>query len=42
MSQEIINKLVKYIDDRIHNNRDLSLTWYGGEFLLVIDVIEQI
>ena len=44
MSKEVANSLIKWIKNRIekYNVKDLHLTFYGGEPLLRVDLIEYI
>lgn len=42
MSDETANNIVDFIRNNLKNNSDLDITWYGGEPLLAIDVIEKI
>ncbi len=42
MSQDVQNKIVEFCENRIKTINSLSITWYGGEPLLAIPVIENI
>ncbi len=42
MSEEIIESTIKYIKENSKNKESLGITWYGGEPLLAIDIIEKI
>lgn len=42
MSDEVILSLVSFIKNYIGGKEPLSITWYGGEPLLAIDIIERI
>ena len=42
MSDEVQQKVIEFLDERIANIKALNITWYGGEPLLAISVIENI
>jgi len=42
MNQEVVNKTLEFIKGSMETRKNLSITWYGGEPLLGIDIIEQI
>ncbi len=39
MREDIINGLKKFVDDNVGNYSGLSISWFGGEPLLALDVI---
>ncbi len=42
MSPEVIEAIVKAVDDRSEGMKSLDINWYGGEPLLALDVIEEL
>ncbi|MEG0249554.1 MAG: SPASM domain-containing protein [Peptostreptococcus sp.] len=42
MSNDIISKVIDFIGDKLSKDDSLSITWYGGEPLMSIDIIEKI
>ncbi len=42
MSTELMDRLVDFVDRRGRALRQLIVTWYGGEPLLAMDIIEQL
>lgn len=42
MSSDVMDGVVKLLEDRVNHIRSFSVTWYGGEPLLAIDVIEKL
>lgn len=42
MTLKVIQKLKKFVTDKIDNLSNLNVTWYGGEPLLQIGVIEKL
>ena len=42
MSKDVQESIVKFVKSRIRKINHLSITWYGGEPLLAIDVIENL
>lgn len=42
MDKDVQESIVKFVESKIHKIDNLSITWYGGEPLLAIDVIENL
>lgn len=42
MSPEVIDAIVKAVDDRADSMKSLDVNWYGGEPLLALDTIEEL
>jgi uncharacterized protein len=42
MSHEVQDAVVKMVAKRIKNKRNLSVTWFGGEPMLALDVMENL
>lgn len=42
MSDEIVNAIIKLLDRRVPNLRALNLSWFGGEPMLALPIIEAI
>jgi uncharacterized protein len=42
MSSEVEKALITFVKDRVVKDGGLSVTWYGGEPLLCVDVIERL
>lgn len=42
MSKKIENVLVHFVEDKIQKGGSLSVTWFGGEPLLKLDIIERL
>lgn len=42
MSREVEDAIVRYVDDSIEKNGNLSVTWFGGEPLLCMGTIERL
>lgn len=42
MSEEIISATIEFINTNTKNKENLGITWYGGEPLLAVDIIEKI
>lgn len=42
MSQEVQDNIIKLVCDEAGNINDLTITWYGGEPLLALNVIKQL
>lgn len=42
MSPRVVESLIAFVEKRSANLRDLQISWYGGEPLLAMDVIEDI
>lgn len=42
MSQEVEGALIHFVRDRVVKDGKLSVTWYGGEPLLCLDIIERL
>lgn len=42
MNEEVINDIIKFVENKSKNIKYLSVTWYGGEPLLEIGVIQKL
>lgn len=42
MSTETQNAIVKYVKANIHNYRGLNISWFGGEPLMALDIIQSL
>lgn len=42
MSHDVINAVEKLVNENLEQQGQLSITWFGGEPLLAIDLIEEI
>ncbi len=42
MTQEVQDKIIDLVKEQVPRLTDLSITWYGGEPLLALDIIEQL
>lgn len=42
MSREVIDAIKKYVDQLKENTKYLGITWYGGEPLLALDIIDEL
>lgn len=40
MTKSIVDKIIQLIDEKLNYNGTLDITWYGGEPLLSVDVME--
>jgi uncharacterized protein len=42
MSDEVMNAVIKYIDENLQPGGTLAITWYGGEPLITFDIIKKL
>ncbi|WP_346938787.1 radical SAM/SPASM domain-containing protein [uncultured Clostridium sp.] len=42
MTPEVIDATVKFIDDSLKNDSNLSITWFGGEPLVRFDILKEL
>ena len=42
MSEEVMSEIIKLINDKLNDKGTLTITWFGGEPLLALDIIEKL
>jgi uncharacterized protein len=42
MSEEVMDAIIKFIDEKLNDGGTLSITWFGGEPLVSLDILKKL